>query len=130
MASLDTRVVIDPVPVIEAFALAMLLGLGVGTLNAVLMGLFPIWEVAWSVATRPLFIASGILFLYDDLPPGAQAILWYNPLIHITGLMHEGFYPIYRAVHVSFPYVVLCGLGTLTMGVLLMGRYHREILNR
>tara|TARA_R110002020_G_scaffold80747_4_gene201227 strand:- start:8770 stop:9717 length:948 start_codon:yes stop_codon:yes gene_type:complete len=130
LISLDTRVVLDPVPVVEAFLLAMLLGLGVGTLNAVLMGLFPIWEVAWSVATRPLFIASGVLFLYDDMPPTAQKILWYNPLTHVTGLMHEGFFPIYRATHVSFAYVILFGLVTLTLGALLMGRYHREILNR
>ncbi|WP_233270663.1 ABC transporter permease [Chachezhania sediminis] len=130
LATLDTRVVIDPVPVIEAMGLSMLLGLGVGVLNCALMGLFPIWEVAWSVITRPLFIASGILFLYDSLPAGAQAILWYNPLMHIVGLMHSGFYPIYTPSYVSFAYVIFCALATLSTGVLLMGRYHRDILNQ
>jgi capsular polysaccharide transport system permease protein len=116
--------------VVEAMALAMLLGLGVGVMNCALMGLFPLWEVIWSILTRPLFIASGIFFLYDTLPPLAQDVLWYNPLIHITGLMRTGFYATYTAAYVSHIYVLAVALGLLAMGLILMGRYHREILNR
>lgn len=130
VATLETRVVIDFVPLIEALALAMLLGLGVGVLNCALIGLFPIWEVVWSVATRPLFLASGIFYLYAQMPPFAQDILWYNPLIHIVGLMRAGFYPTYSIAYVDLGFVAGVGLVTLLLGLVLLGRYAQEILNR
>lgn len=126
----DTRAVLDMSPILTAMMLAMGLGLGVGVLNCALMGLIPLWEVMWSVITRPLFIASGIFFLYDDMPQVARDILWYNPLIHVVGEMRTGFYPMYTAAYVSNLYVLAVSCVTLTMGLILMGRYHREILNR
>ena len=130
LAVIDSRAVLDPAPILSAMGLSMLLGLGVGTLNSVLLGLFPLWEVTWSILTRPLFLASGIFFLYDDLPPMAQNILWYNPLMHITGLMRTGFYPTYSGAYISLPYVILLSMTLLAMGLILMGRYHQDILNR
>jgi capsular polysaccharide transport system permease protein len=130
LAVIDSRAVLDMIPMVEAMAMAMLLGLAVGTLNCVLIGLFPIWEVAWSIFTRPLFLASGIFFLYEDMPPLAQDILWYNPLVHITALMRTGFYPTYSANFVSEIYVIGLSLVVMTLGQVLMGRYHRDILNR
>ena len=127
---IDSRTVLDMPPVIQAVAMAMLLGLGVGTLNCALMGLYPLWSVTWAILTRPLFLASGIFFLYEDLPPLGQEILWYNPLMHITGLMRTGFYPTYTASYVNGTYVTLVSLALLAMGLVLMGRYHRDILNR
>jgi capsular polysaccharide transport system permease protein len=94
------------------------------------MGLFPIWEVAWSIISRPLFLASGIFFIYDNLPPLAQDILWFNPLLQIVGLMRTGFYSTYTADYVSISYILAVSLTLLALGLVLMGRYHRDILNR
>ena len=126
----ETQTALSLPPIVTAMALAMILGLGVGVLNCVLIGLFPLWELTWSIITRPLFIASGIFFLYDTMPPLAQEILWYNPLVHITGLMRTGFYPTYTAAYVNEFYVLGISLVLLAMGLILMGRYHRDILNR
>ncbi|QBR38533.1 sugar ABC transporter permease (plasmid) [Leisingera sp. NJS201] len=126
----DSRAVLDLPPAVLAMVLSLLLGLGVGTVNCVLMGLYPLWDVAWSVITRPLFLASGVLFLYEDLPPLAQGILWFNPLMHITGLMRSGFYPSYTAAYVSVTYVLATSLILFALGLILMGRFHRDILNR
>ncbi len=125
----DTQTILAPAPAIIAFALAILLGLGIGSINAVLTTFFPVWDIIWSVVNRPLFIASGIFFLYDNMPKFAQEILWYNPLIHIVGLARQGFYPTYAADYVSVPYVVFLSLGLTTLGFLLLGRYHREMVN-
>lgn len=130
LAVIDSRTVLDLLPMVEAMAMAMLLGLGIGTLNCALIGLFPIWEVTWSIVTRPLFLASGIFFLYEDMPPLAQEILWYNPLMHISALMRTGFYPTYSAHFVNGVYVIGLSLGLMAMGLILLGRYHRDILNR
>jgi len=121
-------VTLNPAPILEAMALALFLGLAVGTLNCALMGLVRVWDQVWSIVTRPLFLASGVFFLYDTMPKVAQDILWYNPVLHVTGLMRQGFYPSYDADFVSIPYVVGVSLVMLFFGVVLLGRYHRQIL--
>lgn len=62
---------------------------------------YPIWDSVWSIVTRPLFLISGTLILFRSLPKNIAAFLWYNPLIHITGEMRRGFYPMYDAAHVA-----------------------------
>jgi capsular polysaccharide transport system permease protein len=127
---IDSRAVLDLPAIATAMGLAMVLGLGVGVLNCALIGLFPLWAMVWSIITRPLFIASGVFFLYDTLPPLAREILWYNPLIHIVGLMRTGFYSTYTAAYINEIYVLVVALVCLAMGLILLGRYHRDILNR
>lgn len=125
----DTRIVLDMVPILQAMALAALLALGIGTINAFLTLYFPIWEITWSIINRPLFLASAIFYIYEDLPPLAQDILWFNPLIHITGWMRTGFYPMYNAPYVSLVYVLAIALVTLAMGLMLLRRHSRTLLN-
>lgn len=124
----DSQATLNLPPIVEAMVLSMLLGLGVGVINCAISGLFPVWEVIWGILTRPLFLASGILYLFESLPQLAREVLWYNPLIHVVGLMRTGFYPTYTAAHLSPLYVTTVSLILLTMGLLLLGRYHRDIL--
>lgn len=126
----DSRAVLETSIIVEALALTLLTGLSVGTLNCALMGLIPIWDVVWSVITRPLFFASGVFFLYEDIPSLAQQILWYNPLIHMAGLMREGVYPTYTPEYVSTLYIIGFDLIVLSFGVLLLHRFHQDILSR
>ena len=129
-AAIDIRTVIDMGPILWAMGLGMLMGLGVGTLNCVIKGLFPVYEAFWGILTRPMFIASGVLFIYEDLPAAAQDILWYNPIFHITGLMRAGIYPTYSASYASKLYVASIGLTVLTLGLVLLRRYHRDLMER
>ncbi len=130
LAAIDSRAVLDLPPVIEAMTMAMGLGLGVGVINCAISGLYPLWEMIWSIITRPLFLASGILYLFEDLPQLAQDLLWYNPLIHIVGRMRAGFYPTYTASYADPVYVLAISLALLALGLLLLRRHHRAILNR
>lgn len=129
LLAVDSHTILKLPAIMEALALALLLGLGVGTVNCTLTGLFPLWQVIWNILNRPLFLASGILFLYDDLSAKGQALLWYNPIVHIVGLMRTGFYPTYTGAYVSRVYVLLVAMTLIALGVLLLGRYHRDIIN-
>ncbi len=122
--------IIEMMPILRAMGMALMLALGVGTLNCLLLGLFPLWEIIWNILNRPLFLASGVFFLYEDLPQIAQDILWFNPLMHITATMRTGFYPTYHPEFVSYLYVTLVSMSLLVLGLILMGRFHRDILNR
>lgn len=130
LATVDSRAVLEIGPIAEALGLAAILGLGIGTLNCAIGGLFPTYELIWSIATRPLFLVSGIFYIYEDMPQSVQNVLWFNPLIHITGLMREGIYPTYHPLYISEIFVLIVSLSTLLMGLILLGRYHRDILNQ
>lgn len=117
-------------PIFLAMGLAALLGLGVGCLNTFLFMRFPVWQQIWMILTRPLFLISGVIILYEDMPPFAQAILWYNPILHLTGLMREGFYPMYRPDYISIAFVLTCILVPMALGLLLLRRHHRTLLYR
>ena len=124
----DTRAILEYPRILESLLMAALLGLGVGVINCVLFGLFPVWEQIWSIATRPLFIISGVFFLYEDLPPLMQSFLWFNPLMHVTGLMRSGFYPNYEADYVSMTFGFGTGVVLLALGLVFLARYHRDII--
>ncbi len=120
--------IIDFPVLINAIAMAAALALGVGTLNCYLMTAYPLWERVWQIATRPLFILSGLFFLFEDLPEQFRQILWFNPLFHVTGAARAGLYATYDATYVSpiFVYSVACV--SLCLGLLFLKRYHRDLL--
>lgn len=126
----DTRAVLELVPILTALAMSGILALGVGTLNAYLMPSFPLWTSLWGIATAPLFFLSSVFYTYEDLPTIGKDILWYNPIVHIVGMMRRGFYPNYDSIWVSKTYVFGLSLLLLFFGVLLLGRYHRDIVNQ
>lgn len=130
LALLETRTTIEIGPVLFSLVLAMLLGTGVGVMNCALSGLFPTWDLVWSIATRPLFLASAIFYIYEDMPRTVQAVLWYNPLVHISGVMRSGIYPTYVPEYVSLPFVLATALLTMVLGLLLLHRHNRAILER
>lgn len=113
-----------------SMTLATLLGLGFGCINAFMFTRFPIWTNVWSILTAPLFLISGVIILYENMPPFAQSILWYNPLLHVTGMMRDGFYSVYNPTYISVPYVLTFALIPMVIGLLLLRQFHRDLLFR
>jgi len=126
----DTGAILDFPPILISLVMVAAIGLGVGMINCVLFGLFPIWMQLWSIFSRPLFLASGVLFIYDDMPKTVQDILWYNPLMHVIGLMRTGFYANYDATYVSLSFGFGVAAVFTALGLVLLGRYHADILKR
>lgn len=112
--------VYDFVSILKGCGLAALLGVGVGATNAVIFAYAPTYQNVYRILTRPLFLVSGVFFTYEDMPRFVQDVLWWNPLVHCTGLMRKGFYPTYHADYVSEAYVGGLGLGFLTLGLFLV----------
>ena len=93
----DTGSILDFRPILIGLSMAAVLGLGVGAMNSVIVGFFPVWNQIWGIAMRPMFFVSGMFFLYEDMPAEIQFYLWFNPLLHVTGIMRRGFYSTYGA---------------------------------
>lgn len=116
--------------IIDGLLLTALLGIAVGALNCYLVTAFPVWARIWSILTRPLFLISGLFFTYEQLPPVAQDILWYNPLLHCVGLIRRGLYPTYGGDYVSIAYVLGVAVVILFLGLLLLLRNYRRLMER
>ncbi|MGB3406101.1 MAG: ABC transporter permease [Jannaschia sp.] len=126
----DTRTTLEIGRVLMAISMAIVLGMGVGSLNCFLFTMFPLWQRAWVILTRPLFLVSGILILYESLPETIRHWFWWNPLMHVTGEMRGAFYLEYEATYVSYAYVFACGMIPLVLGLLFLRQYHRDMLER
>ena len=126
----DTRAMLDFSAIGLAMVMATTLALGVGAMNCYLLDTVPVWERLWGILMRPLMIASGVFYLVDDLPPKAQHVLWYNPIVHIVGVMRTGFYPSYHPAYVSLIYVFGLAFVLAAFGFLLLRRYHLDLLER
>lgn len=125
----DLDVYLDVPSILLAIAMTAVLGLGLGCFNCFLMTFFPIWENFWVVFTRPLFLLSTVIYSFEEVPWRYQDLMWYNPLIHVIGLMRRGFYPSYDATYVSPTYVFGLGLVFMAFGFLLLSRWHRYLLS-
>ncbi len=117
LAVFADQVRVDPAPLIAAWGLAAVLGLGVGLVNCWLFALSKSWEVVWGIVSRPLFLVSCVFFTFETLPAFARDLLWWNPLVHVVGLVRKGFYPVYDGAHVTPEYVAAVALGLCLLGL-------------
>ncbi|CUH36803.1 Polysialic acid transport protein KpsM [Jannaschia seosinensis] len=126
----ELNTIIDFMRIFETLLATAVLALAIGTLNCFFFTRFPVYRSAWSVLTRPLFILSCILFIPEDVPSELRGWLLLNPLVHLTGNMRAAFYATYDATYVSLVYVYLISGLALAFGLLLLRRYHRDLLER
>lgn len=125
----EIRTVLDFGTIFLAMGLAALMGLSVGMLNCFLFHRLPVWEQIWTITTRPLFLISGVIFIYEDLPGMGKSVLWWNPILHLTGIIRDGFYPLYHPNYISGLYIGLWIVVPMVLGLLLLRQYHRDLLN-
>ena len=125
----NLSVSLDYGAILHAIVMAVALGLGVGTVNCYLSGLFPVWERVWAIVTRPLFIISGIFFLVDGLPEPLRTLILWNPVAHVIIEMRAGFFATYDGRYASPLFVYGVSTILLFFGLLLLYRAHREILD-
>ncbi|WP_289043995.1 ABC transporter permease [uncultured Aliiroseovarius sp.] len=126
----DSPNILDFGAIFNALGMSLALAFGVGVINCFLLTRFPLWERAWKIATRPLFIISCIFFLLESIPQPFRDYLAFNPLVHVVGEMRRGFYATYDATWVSPIYVYGISATLTLFGLIFLARYHRELLNR
>jgi capsular polysaccharide transport system permease protein len=126
----DTRAAVDISHIMSGLALIAALSLGVGVFNCFMMSMFQVWQRIYGICTRPLLLLSGVVFMYDTVPEPYRGYLWYNPLIHVVGRIRAGFYHGYDATYISPAYVYAVAATLGLFGLLLLRRYHRDILER
>jgi len=107
-----------PEIVIQAFLVTAALGMGVGTINAVIMSFWDAWHHIDKVLNRPLLFISGVFYVPSLLPLEATAILEWNPLLHLVEWVRVGYYANYESPVFVPAYPVSIALVTCALGLL------------
>ncbi len=129
LAVVDRQSEVDMKEMIFAHMLALSLGVGVGSLNCFLTTLYPVWQRVWSIANRPMFLLSCVVFTFETIPAPFSDVLWWNPIVHIIGLMRRSLYFGYDAPYVSISYVLFFSMIACTLGLFLLWRFKDRLLN-
>lgn len=126
----DLNIILRPEFILLSLMSAALLGLAMGTFNCLMISVFPAWQTLWNILNKPMFIISCIFFIFEIIPTQFQKYLFFNPLVHIVGLMRKGFYSTYNPNYISMLYISGLSLIILLIGILFLTRYEKDILNK
>lgn len=97
---------------------SIILGFSIGLMNAALASRFSFYPKIWTLLTRPLFFMSGIFYIASErFPPEAMAVLYYNPILHITEWSRSAFYRTWESTFVDFNYLTWFILTSLFIGM-------------
>ena len=113
----------DPAPLIAGLGAAAVLGFGIGTLNAALFQFVPLWERLWPIINRPLFLISAIFYTAESMPGPVQALLSWNPIVHLVGTVRQSFYPHWTSDFANLGYVLAWSAVSFMIGAGLMLRH-------
>lgn len=102
-----------------AIGSAMLLGLGVGVINAVIAQAMPFWATGYSLSIIALWMASGVFFIPDSLPEAARYALSFNPILHSVTWMRAAYYEGYGIVTLDRTYLISFAVISLFSGLML-----------
>lgn len=109
----------DIVQAVCAYGSAVLLGVGFGLLNGVIMYAAPLWFTIYMLITILLWMMSGVTFMPSAIPEPARSWLAYNPILHSIEWMRCAFYESYTSTVLDKTYVLVFGCASILLGLAL-----------
>lgn len=114
---------VDPMPLnpfvaMTGYIAAILLGIGIGTINVGIIAFFPGWLMGYALFSIILYLSSGVMFLPNMFPDEIYQYLRYNPVVQIIEWVRLAYEP-QMGFQIDYLYVLLWAFGTLTLGLLM-----------
>jgi capsular polysaccharide transport system permease protein len=109
----------DPIQAVAALGACMLLGLGIGVINAIIAVAVPMWIMGYGLVVILLWITSGVFFVPHSLPETLRYFIWFNPVSHGIEWMRSAYYEGYGTDFIAKPYIFGFGAFWLCAGLLL-----------
>ncbi len=107
----------DPLEIILALAVAALLSIGIAMPLAVYGEFYESLTRIVGIVSRPLMIASAVIYSINDLPPAAREALAWNPIVHIISSFRHGAFGVKLFEGHSLAYPALTGLVLFGFGM-------------
>ena len=100
-----------------ALAATALFGLGFGLVSLFLLGAWPSWRQVQKILTRPLMFVSGVFYVPSMLPPEAQAVIAWNPVLHAVEWVRAGWYASYPSPILDKSFLLIAGFALTAAGL-------------
>ncbi|MGH1590615.1 ABC transporter permease [Methylobacterium phyllosphaerae] len=108
-----------PFTAVCGYLAAIVLGIGVGTINVAIIGFFPGWLLGYALFSIILYVSSGVMFMPSYLPDKIYYWMKYNPALQVSEWIRSAYYP-GSGIQVDYLYVLLFGLTCITIGLFLV----------
>jgi len=108
---------VDPLQVTIAWFMLAWFGLGLALTVGALSELSPLVDKIWHPISYITFIFSGAIFLVDMLPPAAQRMMLWMPMVHGVECLREGYFGPVVKFHYDLFYMAAWNLGLTLFGL-------------
>ena len=109
----------NPFVAMCAYLTAIVLGIGIGTINVAIIGFFPGWMIGYALLSIILYISSGVMFLPSYMPDKIYYWMKFNPVLQLAEWMRSAYYP-YAGLEIDYQYVIMFSLTSITIGLLIV----------
>lgn len=109
----------DPLTAVSGYVAAIILGVGIGTINVAIIGFFPGWLIGYALFSIILYISSGVMFLPSYMPEKVYYWMKFNPAMQLAEWVRSAYYP-YAGIRVDYMYVIMFGLTSAVIGLFLV----------
>lgn len=108
----------EPFTAMCGYCIAILLGVGIGTVNVSIVTVFPGWVIGYILFGISMYITSGVFFLPHYFPPEIYHALKWNPIVQIIEWVRIGYEPT-LPVEIDVLYLLIwCG-ASFSLGLIL-----------
>jgi ABC-2 type transport system permease protein/capsular polysaccharide transport system permease protein len=118
----------DVLKVAGAWCMLAWFGMSLAVLLGSLSEMSETVEKLWHPASYLLFPLSGAAFLVDALPPAAQHLILYLPMVNGVEFLREGYFGSRIVAHYDLGYMVLFNTGLTLLGLALTRKVGRVVV--
>ncbi len=101
---------VDILTVIEGWMLIAWFGMALAMFLGALSEKSELVDKIWHPLSYLLFPLSGAVFMVDALPPAAQKLVLYIPMVNGVEILREGYFGHLVRAHYDLPYMLTCCL--------------------
>lgn len=116
----------EPFNAVCGYIAAIVLGIGMGTINVAIIGFFPGWLLGYALVGILIYVSSGVMFLPSYMPDKIYYWMKYNPALQLAEWVRSAYYPA-AGLQVDYLYVIMFGLSCITLGLFLVNTVVRKL---
>ena len=104
---------------VAALGGALLLGVGLGILNAIIAMILPQWVTVYSLSNILFWMTSGVYFIPSALDVQIRSYLYFQPFVHCTEWLREAYFSGYHSEVLDKSYLLGWGLWSVSAGLVI-----------
>ena len=109
----------DTAMAVAALVGALLLGVGLGVLNAIIAMILPQWITVYSLSNIAFWLTSGAYFIPSALDAHTRSWLYFNPFVHCTEWFRAAYFESYNSLVLDKTFLIGWGGCSISVGLII-----------